>query len=112
MVKCSEYRGFSARSFDADAGADEKLSSRCQSVAPIAVEHRITYWLHEEIERQCDGCRARAVGGRAGASARLVGRWASTGLASAAKKRSPWLRLGESGGGHPARRVAMRASHW
>jgi len=68
--------------------------------------------LHEEIERQCDGCRARAVGGRAGASARLVGRWASTGLASAAKKRSPWLKLGKSGDGHPARRVAMRASHW
>lgn len=72
MVKCSEYRRFSARSFDADAGADEKLSSRCQSVAPIAGEHRITYWLHEEIERQCDGFALVLWEG--GASARLVGR--------------------------------------
>lgn len=40
--------------------------------SPIAGEHRITYWLHEEIERQCDGFALVLWEG--GASARLVGR--------------------------------------
>src|SRR5688572_17616135 len=105
MVKCPEYRRFSARSFDADAGADEKLSSRCQSVAPIA---RYTKRSSASVTGVAlvlwEGGPELVRGWSGGERVRALRRQQ--------KKRSPWLKLGKSGDGHPARRVAMRASHW